>query len=73
MENIKAEIDVLKNTLTSLTDIRKEGKVMKNMIRNLTDDIENIKGENDKIYQKIKALEMEFDESSSEDSGSGRS
>ena len=68
LKNIKAEIDVLKNTLTFLTDIRKEGKVMKNMIRNLTDDIENIKGENDKIYQKIKALEMEFDESSSEDS-----
>ena len=52
--------------MNSLTDIRKEGKVIKNMIRNLTDDIENIKVENYKIYQKIKALETEFDESSSE-------
>ena len=68
LKNIKAEIDVLKNTVNSLTDIRNEGKVIKNMIRNLTDDIENIKVENDKIYQRIKALETEFDDSSSEDS-----
>ena len=54
--------------MNSLTDIRKEGKVIKNMIRNLTDDIENVKVENDKIYQKIKALDTEFDESCSEDS-----
>ena len=66
LKNIKAEIVVLNDTVNSLTDIRKEGKVIKNMIRNLTDHIENIKVENDKIYQKKKAQETEFDESSSE-------
>ena len=40
------------------------------MIGILTDDIEQIKVENIKIYQKIKALEEEFDDCSSKDSSS---
>ena len=68
LKNIKAEMNVLKNTVNLLNDIKKEGNVIKNMIRSLTEDIEQIKVENVKIYQKIKALEEEFDDCSSEDS-----
>ena len=50
LKNIKAEMNVLKYTVNSLNHIKEEGKVIKNMIRSLTDGIEQIKVESIKIF-----------------------
>ena len=63
IEHIKAEIGFLKNTVISLLDINKEGKIIKKMIESLKVDIENIKDENKKIVNKIIKLEEECEES----------
>ena len=67
IKTIRAEIDTLKLKVTSTSDIQKEGKVMMNMIKSLKEDINNIKSVNDKICNKIRILEEEFEESDSED------
>ena len=64
---MRAEIDTLKLKVASTSDIQKEGKVMMNMIKSLKEDINNIKSVNDKICNKIRILEEEFEESDSED------
>ena len=42
IRNIRAEIDTLKITVSSLSDINKEAKVNMNMIKKLKEDIKNI-------------------------------
>ena len=49
IKNMKAEIDVIKSQVSSLSDIEKEGNVTINMINTLKEDIQNIKDENVKI------------------------
>ena len=67
MNNMKAEIDVLKNTVRSLADIKKEGKVVMKVINDLKKNITDIKEENRMICEKIKQLEEGLDDDDSEE------
>ena len=49
---MKAEIDVIKIQVSSLSDIQKEGNLIINKIKTLKEDIQNIKDENVKINEK---------------------
>ena len=46
IRNLKAEMDLLKNTVKSLNDIKQEGKVIKKSIHALKEEIPKIKAEN---------------------------
>ena len=67
MKSIKAELDVLKNTVKTLTFIKQEGKVLKKYIDNLKEEVKQLMTENTKAAQKIRNLEEEV-ESNSDDS-----
>ena len=54
---MKAEIDVLKSQVSSLSDIQKEGKFIINMIKTLKEDIQNKKRWKVRICEEIKLLE----------------
>ena len=60
LKTLNTEITVLKDTVKSLTNIKKETIVMVQVISELKEDILNIKDENDKIAQNIGDLEKEF-------------
>ena len=64
---MKAEIDVLKNTVRSLADIKKEGKVVMKVINDLKKNITDIKEFFLMICEKIKQLEEELDDDDSEE------
>ena len=68
IKNVKAEIDIIKSQVSSLSDIQTEGNVIINTIKTLKEDIQNIKEENVKICEKIKLLKEEFEGSDSEKS-----
>ena len=75
MKNIKAELDILKNTVKSLSQIKEEGKVIKKSIHDLKADIKNIKAENLQMSRKIGQLEEEMetdtdDQSENDEAGS---
>ena len=55
---MRAEIDTLKITVSSLSDINKEAKVDIKMIKTLNEDIKKIQNENSKIFNKIILLEV---------------
>ena len=61
MKNIKAEMDMLKNKVKSLNQIKQEGKVIKKSIHELKADIQKIKAENLQMSQKIGQLEEEME------------
>ena len=68
IKNMRAEIDTLKITVSSLSYINKEAKVNMNMIKTLKEDIKKIQNENSTIFNKIRLLEEELQESDSEES-----
>ena len=53
---MKAEIDVLKNMVRSLADIKKEGTHVVKGINDLKKNITDIKEENKTICEKIKTI-----------------
>ena len=52
--NMKAEIEVLKNTIANLASIKQEIKLLKNSVDLLKDEIRQIKSENGNIIKKTK-------------------
>ena len=68
IKSIKAQIDILKNTVSALSDMRMEEKVIKGTIDCLQKDICYLKVENQNIAENIWLLEEEFDDSYSEES-----
>jgi hypothetical protein len=72
MKNMKAEIDVLKNVVRSLADIKKEGKVVMKVKNDLKKNISDIKEENRMICEKIKQLEEVLDDDDSEEELEGK-
>ena len=67
IKNMKADIDDLKSKLISLSDIKKEGKLILTSINTLKEDIKNIIDENLKICENIRFMEEEVEESDSEE------
>ena len=65
---MRVEIDTLKIMVSSLSDIKKEAKVIMIMIKTLKEDIKNIQNENSEIFNKIRLLEEERQNSDSEES-----
>ena len=57
LKTLHTEITVLKDTVKSLTNIKKEKIFMVQVISELKEDILNIKDDNDKIAQNIGDLE----------------
>ena len=70
MNNIKAELDLLKNTVKSLSEIKKEGKVIKKSIEGLKAEIVKIKAENLQIVMKVKSLEEDMETETDDNSDS---
>ena len=64
---MRAEIDTLKITISSLSNIKKEAKVNMKMNKRPREDIKNIQNENYKIFNKKGLLEEELQESDSEE------
>ena len=53
IKNIKAEMDVLKNTLKTLSNIKQEERILKNSVENQKDEIKRKRAENVDIKKKI--------------------
>ena len=70
MKNLKAELDVLKNTLKSLASIKQEGKVLSKIIKDLTEEVKNLKTSNKDLIDKVKCLEEQFEEEADKESES---
>ena len=68
MKNIKAELDVVKKSVQTLSDIKQEGKALKKYVDTLKEEIYQIKLENVDILQKIKVIEEDYEEYSDEES-----
>ena len=66
-KNIKAEIEVLKNTVKALAGIKQEGKVIKKHVESLKDEIRKIHCENMNIIQRIKDIEDDLAEDADEE------
>ena len=70
VKNLKAEVDVLKNTIKSLTSIKQEGKVLKKLIDVIKEETQHLQKENEEIAKRIKHLEDEYEDETDEDSES---
>ena len=70
VKNLKAELDVLKNTLKSLASIKQEGKVLSKIIKDLTEEVKNLKTSNKDLIDKVKCLEEQFEEEADKESES---
>ena len=68
IQNMKAKMHTLQMKVGSISDVKKEGKVMMNMIQTLKEDIQNIKYAYSKICDKIRLVEEEFEISDSQES-----
>ena len=66
MKNIKAEVDLLKKTVKSLSEIKKKGKYIKKSIEVLKEEIDKIKAENIKITNKVNLIEEELESETDE-------
>ena len=66
MKNIKAELDHLKNTVKTLSEINKEGKLIKKSIDVLKADIVKIKAANLQISKKVKMIEADMESETDE-------
>ena len=69
--NMKAEIEVLKNTIATLASIKQEGKLLKHSVDLLKDEIRHIRSENGDIIKKIKTLEEDLRNENDEESEEG--
>ena len=68
VKNVKAEVDVLKNTFNSLTSIKQEGNVLKRLIEGLKVETQKLRKENEEIKHRIKHVEEEFEDETEEES-----
>ena len=68
IQNMKAKMHTLQMKVSSISDVKKEGKVMMNMIQTLKEDIQNVKYAYSKICDKIRLVEEEFEISDSQES-----
>ena len=68
IKNIKAEVDLLKNTVKSLNEIKKEGKLKKKSIEAPKKDIDKIQAENIQISKKVSMIEDDMESETDENS-----
>ena len=68
LKNMKAEIDVLKNSFKSLSAIKQEGKVLKRVIDNLKEETKHLREQNTEITNRIKEIEEDLEDESDEES-----
>ena len=68
IKNIKAQMDILKNTVSALSDKRMEDKVIMDTVYCLQKYICNLKVKDLNIAEKIRLLKQEFYDSDSEES-----
>ena len=68
IKNLKAEVDVLKNTIKTLSSIKQEGNLIKKSVEKLKEEIKKIKAENCNIIKKLTYIEKEFEDEHDEES-----
>ena len=67
VKNLKAKMDVLKNTIKSLVSIKQEGKKLQKDLHNMKEEIKILKIGYKETEEKLKALEEELEEESDEE------
>ena len=67
IKNLKAEMDVLKNSVKSLSGIKEEGITLMKLVDNLKIEISNINRDNEMIAQRIQQIEEEYEDDSEEE------
>ena len=70
VKNLKAEVDVMKNTIKSIISIRQEGKSLKKSIGEIKEDIKYLRALNEDTIKRIKIVEEDFEEESEEEDNS---
>ena len=69
MKNLKAEVDLLKKTVKSLSYIKEEAKVVKEEIKMVKEKISQLKAENLKMAKKISMIEEDLESESESEGG----
>lgn len=60
IKNIKAELDVLKQKVQTLLFIKEEGKILKDYVKDLKEEIKALGAANKRTTYKISQLEYEY-------------
>ena len=68
LKNLKSEMEVLKNTVKSLTSIKDEGKVIKKIIEDLKREINYLKTANKETALRVKCMEDELPDETDDES-----
>ena len=68
VKNLKAEVNLLKNTVKSFSGLKQEGKVIMKSINVLKEDIKQIRAENYQIARKVDLIEEEMEADTDDES-----